>query len=52
MKPGKPDEYHSKENIIHGRNTSARLVQNYMKLLLKELPPETFMGKGGISNDG
>jgi len=44
MKPNKPEEYHSLENVKRGNNCSARIIQREVKMLLKNLSPETFIG--------
>ena len=43
VKPGKPDEYYTKKSINSHRNGTAHNIQKYVKILLKELPPETFL---------
>ena len=44
MKPDKPKEYHSLENVKRGNNCPARIIQRDVKMLLKNLPLETFIG--------
>ena len=43
MKPDKSEKYHSIENIKRGNNTPARIIQRDVKMLLENLPPETFI---------
>jgi hypothetical protein len=45
MKPNKPKEYHSLENVKRGNNCPARIIQRDVKMLLKNLSPETFIGE-------
>lgn len=53
LKPQYPDEYHSIENIKRGNNGPAEITKFYVKKLLKELPPETFIGRErSMSNNG
>lgn len=44
MKPNKPKEYHSLENVKRGNNCPSRIIQRNVKMLLENLAPETFIG--------
>jgi len=49
MKPGQPKGYHSIKNIKRGNNTPSRIIQRDVKMLLENLPAETFINTGFLN---